>query len=170
MIVEFTESDLSEMHRLAQVQFDVARSKGTPRMNNFRPDDHVRAIAEGFMGEWAVADALGVSRSADLSGVADDGSDVSAGDLGINVRFTTYLNGRLMCPANKPFHDCEWVVLVVGTGFDHRVRIVGGLTVDEFYQRAKRQDFGYGPTDWVPQSGLRLWADIAPLLLAGIGQ
>lgn len=152
------------MKGYATKQWNTARSKDTPRTNNFRPDDHIDAIIDGFKGEWAVADLLEVPRTPDLSGTADDGSDVAIGDYTINVRYTPYPNGRLMCPANKPFHDCDWVVLVVGTDSPETVNVLGGVTVGEFYETCQHHDFGYGDTDYITQEQLRPWAEIASLI------
>jgi hypothetical protein len=160
MIVAFTKADLSEMERLGCEKLANANRLGTPHINRFR-QDRIEGYVDGFKGEWAVADALGIPRDPNVTGRADDGADVRLPDgAGINVRFTPYKTGKLMCPANRPI-KAKWAVLVVGTDDPMRVRIIGGVSTRKFYEFAHTKDFGYGETRFMEQDELTPWEKIA---------
>lgn len=156
--IQFTEADLAEMKRLGEAKLANANRRGTKHVNRFR-SDRIAGYVDGFKGEWAVADSLGIPREPNIEGVADSGSDVAFGGRTINVRYTPYRTGRLMCPANKVF-KCDWAILVIAAPGVGEVEIVGGTTVDEFYADARLDDFGWGPTWYMEQPELAPWAAI----------
>ena len=161
MIVRFSADDLAAIERLGVLaQTNNARKRNVD-LNPFRPSG-AAGHADGFRGEWAVADALGLPRCLDASGTPDDGADLIVPDgPRLNVRYRNRADGDLMCPANRPFHGCDGVVLVVRTDDPAAVRIVGGISVRRFHDIARRHDFTHGPTDYVAQADLTPWATLA---------
>lgn len=154
-VVTFTQADLDQMKQLGERKLANAERLGTPHVNRFR-HDRIDGYVDGFRGEWAVRELLGLERRWNISGKADDGSDLTYRGERINTRFRRQVGGKLMCPANRPFH-CHSIVLVV-PGRDHlSVRVIGGISVERFYVECRRGDFGYGDTDYVDQRQLDPW-------------
>lgn len=164
---EFDDGDMDAMRDAAEVRAATAaaidRETGRVPLNIFRPD-RVACHVDGFKGEWAVADSLGVERPVNVSGRADDGTDLRAPcGARVAVRFTPYLTGRLMCPVNRPM-TADVAVLVVGLG-DRAVGIIGGTTVARFNRVAHLGEFGFGPTRWLGQDELSEWARVRAWLM-----
>jgi len=163
--VTFTEDDLATLHDLAVARRAVHRGNGDVEANQF-DGSRLRAEVNGWMGEWAVADALGIPRSYDASGIADGGCDIDLGHIRVDVKFTPNRTGRLMVPVNQATRsDC--MVLVVGHT-RHEVYVVGGVLTEDFHERKHHWDWGYGPTQYLVQHELVLWENLLPYLRSGI--
>lgn len=148
---------------LAQLKLANATRLRTPHVNRFR-SDRLQGYVDGYMGEWAVADSLGVERPCDTSGRADEGWDLACGDLTVQVRSTPHRTGRMMFLVSKPL-SADVAVLVVGTNTPNTVRIVGGITRWEFGDDAHLRDFGHGPTRYLEQVELQPWRELRGRLL-----
>lgn len=156
----FSQADMDEMQDLATLRELNANAKGTPHINRFRPDVE-RAKVEGFMGEWAVADALELPRPKNITGVSDGGVDLVLrnGDT-VNVRSTRYANGSLLSPSAP---KATWLVLVVTDA--STARIVGGILTENFMLQAERRSYGGRPPCLaVNQDKLVPWAELAKAL------
>jgi hypothetical protein len=161
---DFTEEDLTEAYRLGEAKLANADRLGTPHLNRFR-DDRINGYVDGFLGEWAVADSLGLDRAPNIEGVADPGYDYrSASGLTIQVRCTPYLDGRLMCPTNR-FFKSQWAVMAIRIDTPAAVMIVGGVEVETFRQQSRKRDFGWGMTRYMEQWELIPWATLRKTFL-----
>lgn len=157
----FTQGEWDVMLLLGVEQRQQAGAKA--RFNSFRWDTQIEANAEGMMGEWSVADSLGLSRPIDISGKSDKGIDMRAGGLTLQVRSTGHQGGRLMSPLNRPV-KADIAILTIRAA-PLAMWIVGGVTREEYKARGRVTDFGYGRTRYLEQDELQPWAELRPQLV-----
>lgn len=150
------------MRLLGEARWLNARKLHTAHINKFRGqtnfEDQMAAEVEGFKGEWAVADSLGVPREINVSGRSDGRYDIKVGAKTVEVRCTSYQRGRIMCPESRPL-VADFIVLVVADPWPQLVKIVGGVDRPSFLA-GPVGDFGYGPTKFLGQDELEDWADL----------
>lgn len=165
----FSSEDLAAMQALAESRNRTAEEidaiEGRSVGPKYRVDgNRVAAHAEGFKGEWAVADSLRIPRSADISGRADNGVDlVSPSGHGLDVKYTVHITGRLMCPTSHPM-TAHIAVFVTGWHQSDQVHIVGGIGIEDFYRTCDTR-FWQCETHFVEQDGLVPWSDLHPFLM-----
>lgn len=161
-IVRFTEADIHEMRRLGHVKLANAEALGTPHINRFRRD-RIQGYVDGFKGEWAVASLLGLARTGNVSGRADDGWDLVVDGLTLDARYTPRRNGRLFYPVNRP-PRAHVLILSVAGPVEDSVEVIGGITADRFREICEVRDWGYGDTMFCDQRRLTPWADLVVAL------
>lgn len=168
----FDDNDLELMRMLSVAKLFNAGVMGTKHTNRVRAkDETITGYITGFKGEFALCDSLGLDRAPNISGVADDGADIEIRGETIDVKSTPYANGKIMVPKSqkKPI-KADWIVLVCGSTKDPTVmKIVGGVTVDEWKEGRRLADFGHGDTYYLEQDDLHPWLELRSRWRDGVG-
>ena len=103
-------------------------------------------------GEAAVALLVGGEADFRQRPGGDEGYDLLAGDLRVEVKHTRHRGGWLFV-STDPIHAD---ILVLTTPGRHGgIEIRGWTTRREFYAKAERKNFGYGERHAMRQEGLR---------------
>jgi len=135
-MTRYTTEEMAEMEALASARERVAA--GRERVNAFR--ETIPAKVEGFMGEWAVADYLGVDRPKVVNPWSGDGGiDLwTRGGETVAVRSRPVGRGGrdLLSPCNRGWPAADWIVLVYVDQPRRTAELVGCITRDRFREVA----------------------------------
>lgn len=155
--IRFGAADIAQAQTIARVRVDRHSRRGS--RHRIVPKDLHGAQVLGILGEWAVADDLGVDRVVDADG-ADDGSDLTVGAWRLSIRTCQHAARYLMAPANQPIHADAFVMC--RQTHDRRldtIDIVGAVTVNRFLDQATLRDWGHGDTWNLPADQLTPWTE-----------
>ena len=157
-------ADAEAIVRAAQALADADGGRPRASMPN-RTKDTFTAFVQMLIGEWAVADDLGLERLAYIHPNGDGGVDlVAPSGHTLAVRYAGYATGRLMAFDNHEVH-ADVMILVVRHGHDFVARIAGATSTARFYEIAEPIDVGHGPSRSVTQRQLTAWVRARPRLL-----
>ena len=106
----------------------------------------------GMIAEYCVAKALNVCPDLTIS-VRSGGQDLATpGGHSVDVKSTTYKDGRLLCTLSKANEPCDFYVLVVTD--DEGGTIAGWAAKEDIFLDKNKQDLGHGIGYAVNQSDL----------------
>lgn len=158
LLIKLTKSDMSLCRQASSLRWQLARASG---IVNQRRDDRSDQDIDylGIRAEAAVSKAYNVPYHPTSLGV-DDGVDMYAGDVSIDVKSTFHTGGRLLLKS-KAAAMADLFVLVSNTPEEDIMNILGWTTRDYFLNNCTEADFGGGGGFILPQSSLfkpeQLW-------------
>jgi len=150
MFVPLSPAEMSACRQAATMRWQMARASGVgnQRRDGNRTDADVDFL--GVRAELATAKLYGIDYSPHHLGV-DDGVDMYCETVSIDVKSTFHTNGKLLLKGRK-FATADLYILVTACSDESLMRVVGGITADQFLEKCVEEDLGHG-------SGLSLGQD-----------
>lgn len=141
LLIKLTKSELSQCKQAAALRWQLARASGVvnQRRDN-RSDDEIDYL--GIRAETAVAKAYDLSYTPSALGI-DEGVDMYAGDISIDVKSTFHTDGRLLLKS-KEAAKADIFIMVSDTPEDDVMNLIGWTSRDRFLQDCQETDFGKG--------------------------
>ena len=144
MIVELNLAEQKLAQYLAKARYDNARGRNKPDMKK-GPQSNEQTDLEGIASEIAAAKAINVYP--DLETNLNDLPDIdllSRKGYSIDVKATTYPNGKLITALWKKDKSCQFYMLVIGKF--PKYRISGIMSADELMRDQRIKNLGHGNT------------------------
>jgi hypothetical protein len=164
LLIRLTPAELSRCKQAAALRWQLARASGVAnhcRDNSRKPSD---IDLLGVKAELAVAKALDLEYTLTALGI-DDGADLYAGDVRIDVKATFYSNGQLLLRSEAQAKADVYVLVAAVDGDDAVMRLCGWVTRSDFLARYKNIDLGHGPALAMQQADLRHMTELWGLLV-----
>jgi hypothetical protein len=121
------------------------------------PQSNEMTELEGIGGEFAFCKLLNLYPDMSIK-IGAGGADAKVGHLSVDVKTTTYLNGKLLAHVRKAEVACDIYVLVVGQMPTYRI---AGWAYDlELLNERRLIDLGHGPVYAMTQSELRPMSEL----------
>jgi len=142
MFVPLSPAELSACRQAATFRWQMARAAGVEnqRRDGNRSDEDVDYL--GIRAELAVAKLYGLDYSPHHLGV-DDGVDMYCETTSIDVKSTFHTTGKLLLKSKK-FVTADLYILVTACSDESLMRVVGGITSDQFLEHCVKEDLGHG--------------------------
>ena len=158
MIVRLTRQELAECRQAATARWQLARASGVnnQRRDSNKTDNDIDFL--GICGEVATAKALSIDYSPRAIGM-DDGMDMWAAGMSIDVKATFHENGRLLFKSINSF-AADIAILVTPTQEEGCFNVVGGISRLAFGKNHVAKDLGHGEGVMVDQDQLCPLKDI----------
>ena len=153
MIVELNLAEQKLAQYLAKARYENARGRNKPDMKK-GPQSSEQTDLEGIASEIAAAKAVNVYP--DLETDLDDLPDIdllSRKGYSIDVKATTYPNGKLITALWKKDKSCQFYMLVIGKF--PKYRIAGIMSADELMRDQRIKNLGHGDTYAAEQTELQ---------------
>tara|TARA_R110000803_G_C11816023_1_gene301333 strand:+ start:84 stop:575 length:492 start_codon:yes stop_codon:yes gene_type:complete len=153
MIVELNLAEQKLAQYLAKARYENARGRNKPDMKK-GPQSNEQTDLEGIASEIAAAKAVNVYP--DLETDLDDLPDIdllSRKGYSIDVKATTYPNGKLITALWKKDKSCQFYMLVIGKF--PKYRIAGIMSADELMRDQRIKNLGHGDTYAAEQTELQ---------------
>lgn len=153
MIVELNLAEQKLAQYLAKARYENARGRNKPDMKK-GPQSNEQTDLEGIASEIAAAKAVNVYP--DLETDLDDLPDIdllSRKGYSIDVKATTYPNGKLITALWKKDKSCQFYMLVIGKF--PKYRIAGIMSADELMRDQRIKNLGHGETYAAEQTELQ---------------
>lgn len=141
LLIKLTKSELSQCKQAAALRWQLARASGVvnQRRDN-RSDDEIDYL--GIRAETAVAKAYDLPYTPSALGI-DEGVDMYADDISIDVKSTFHTDGRLLLKS-KEAAKADIFIMVSDTPEDDVMNLIGWTSRDRFLQDCQETDFGKG--------------------------
>ena len=141
LLIKLTKSELSQCKQAAALRWQLARASGVvnQRRDN-RSDDEIDYL--GIRAETAVAKAYDLPYTPSALGI-DEGVDIYAGDISIDVKSTFHTEGRLLLKS-KDAAKADIFIMVSDTPDDDVMNLIGWTSKSRFLQDCQETDFGKG--------------------------
>ena len=164
LLIRLTPAELSRCKQAASLRWQLARASRVmdKRRDSSRPLDEIDTL--GVKAEQAVAKALDLEYTPSALGI-DDGADLYAGDVSIDVKATFYPNGKLLLRSQAQAKADVFVLVAAVDGDDAVMRLCGWISRKGFLARCKTIDLGNGPTLAMEQADLRILNELWGLLV-----
>ena len=164
LLIRLTPAELSRCKQVAALRWQLARASGLA--NNCRDKSRSRTKIDllGVKAEQAVAKALNLEYTPTAMGI-DDGADLYAGELRIDVKATFYSDGQLLLKSEAQLKADVYVLVAAVDGDDAVMRLCGWVTRSDFLARYKKIDLGHGPALAMQQADLRHLTELWGLLV-----
>lgn len=163
LLIRLTPAELSRCKQVAALRWQLARASGVVDQRR----DSSRSLSDidllGVKAEQAVAKALDLEYTAALG--IDDGADMYAGDVSIDVKATFYPNGKLLIRSQAQAKADVFVLVAVVDGDDAVMRLCGWISRKGFLAQCKTVDLGKGPGLAMEQADLRHLTELWGLLV-----
>jgi hypothetical protein len=153
MIVELNQAEQKLAQYLAKARYENARGRNKPDMKK-GPQSNEQTDLEGIASEIAAAKAVNVYP--DLETNLDDLPELdllTRSGYSIDVKATTYPNGRLITALWKKDKCCQFYMLVVGKF--PKYRIAGIMSANELMRDQRIKNLGHGNTYAAEQTELQ---------------
>ena len=135
-----------------------------PRLENDK-QSRVEANQWGFKAEFAVARLLNLDLPT-LTVTTDGGADLWVDDITIDVKFSNQEWGPLIFDSMTKFR-ANLAVMVGRTNYEDIVNVIGWISREDFKEKYKKKDFGYGTRLFVEPEDLapieQLWLAFAEI-------
>jgi hypothetical protein len=155
----------------ASMRWQLARAAGVANQKHDESRDDAEIDTLGLKAEIAVAKAYGIPHHPLMSGI-DDGMDMFAGDVGIDVKASFHSDGNLLFKKRAAFKAD--VGVLVTQGFEDNLMVIRGWVMRErFLEEADLKKVGdAGRALIMPQSRLSppesLWRYITQSSLGAV--
>tara|TARA_R110000787_G_C13310300_1_gene435427 strand:+ start:326 stop:817 length:492 start_codon:yes stop_codon:yes gene_type:complete len=153
MIVKLNAAEQKLAHYLAKARYENARGRNKPDMKK-GPQSNEQTDLEGIASEIAAAKAVNVYP--DLDTDLDDLPEIdllTRSGYSIDVKATTYPNGKLITALWKKDKSCQFYMLVVGKF--PKYRIAGIMAANELMRDQRIKNLGHGNTYTAEQAELQ---------------
>jgi hypothetical protein len=153
MIVKLNAAEQKLAHYLAKARYENARGRNKPDMKK-GPQSNEQTDLEGIASEIAAAKAVNVYP--DLDTDLDDLPEIdllTRSGYSIDVKATTYPNGKLITALWKKDKSCQFYMLVV-VKFP-KYRIAGIMSANELMRDQRIKNLGHGNTYTAEQAELQ---------------
>jgi|TARA_R110000744_G_scaffold315216_1_gene422134 hypothetical protein len=153
MIVKLNAAEQKLAHYLAKARYENARGRNKPDMKK-GPQSNEQTDLEGIASEIAAAKAVNVYP--DLDTDLDDLPEIdllTRSGYSIDVKATTYPNGKLITALWKKDKSCQFYMLVVGKF--PKYRIAGIMSANELMRDQRIKNLGHGNTYTAEQAELQ---------------
>ena len=153
MIVELNSAEQKLAQYLAKARYKNARGHNKPDMKK-GPQSNEQTDLEGIASEIAAAKAINVYP--DLETDLNDLPEIdilSKKGYSIDVKATTYPNGKLITALWKKDKSCQFYMLVIGKF--PKYRIAGIMSADELMRDQRIKNLGHGDTYAAEQTELQ---------------
>lgn len=158
MIVKLSREEEAQCLQASRMRYQMNRASGVP-VSRVAPGDAGDIELLGIRAECAVAKALSLQFNPYHLGI-DDGADLFAGDVSIDVKARFHGSNTLFRTPEKFRAD----IVVSCEQVNDDIGIVGWASKQRFHERAQVKDFGHGATMALPDSELTdiamLWREI----------
>jgi len=153
MIVKLNAAEQKLAHYLGKARYENARGRNKPDMKK-GPQSNEQTDLEGIASEIAAAKAVNVYP--DLDTDLDDLPEIdllTRSGYSIDVKATTYPNGKLITALWKKDKSCQFYMLVVGKF--PKYRIAGIMAANELMRDQRIKNLGHGNTYTAEQAELQ---------------
>ena len=153
MIVELNSTEQKLAQYLAKARYENARGRNKPDLKK-GPQSNEQTDLEGIASEIAAAKAVNVYP--DLETDLDDLPELdllTRNGYSIDVKATTYPNGKLITALWKKDKSCQFYMLVVGKF--PKYRIAGIMSANELMRDQRIKNLGHGNTYTAEQTELQ---------------
>lgn len=164
LLIHLTPAEVSRCKQAASLRWQLARASGVvdQRRDNSRQLYDIDLL--GVKAEQAVAKALDLEYTPTALGI-DDGVDLYAGDVSIDVKATFYSNGKLLLRSQAQAKAQVFVLVAAVKDEEAVMRLCGWISRKEFLTQCKTIDLGHGPGLAMEQADLRHLTDLWGLLV-----
>ena len=163
LLIHLTPAELSRCKQAASLRWQLARASGVvdQRRDSSRQSYDLDLL--GVKAEQAVAKALDLEYTTTLG--IDDGADLYAGDVSIDVKATFYSNGKLLLRSQAQAKAQVFVLVAAVKDEEAVMRLCGWISRREFLAQCKTIDLGHGPGLAMEQADLRHMTELWGLLV-----
>jgi hypothetical protein len=144
-VIQFTPFDMLFVVMFAARQRAVKEALGTTDRKVKEEYDSFDLHLMGAMGECAVARALGVKPDTSLKVGSDDGIDLVIDGTTIQIKAYLFNGPGFEVFVNDDNSLKADILVATRIKTPASVEIIGWIPRDEFFAKAHRRDFGYGP-------------------------
>jgi hypothetical protein len=164
LLIRLTPAELSRCKQAAALRWQLARASGVvdQRRDSSRQLNDLDLL--GVKAEQAVAKALDLEYTPTALGI-DDGADLYAGDVSIDVKATFYPTGKLLLRSQAQAKAHVFVLVAAVKDEEAVMRLCGWISRREFLAQCKTIDLGHGPGLAMEQSDLRHLTELWGLLV-----
>ena len=155
--VRLTPPEMSKCVQMANLRAQLARASGVKDQKRSH-DSGFDIDLVGIKAELATSKVLGVEYDVHNLGI-DDGADMWFDNISIDVKATMREGDRLLFKAESAFR-ASIAILVHATDEADVMQVRGGASRKTFFDRARQQDLGYGPSFYLDNSNLTPIEDI----------
>jgi hypothetical protein len=142
---------MSKCVQMANLRAQLARASGVKDQKRSH-DSGVSIDLVGIKAELAVSKVLGVEYDVHNLGI-DSGADMWFDNISIDVKATMRDGDRLLFKSETAF-KARIAILVHATEDADVMRVRGGASRKTFFDRARQQDLGYGPSFYLDNINL----------------
>lgn len=141
LLIKLTRPELSHCKQAAALRWQLARASGVVNQRrDHRSDADIDYL--GIRAETAVAKAYGLPYTPSALGI-DEGVDMYAGDISIDVKATFHTEGRLLLKS-KDAAKADLFIMVSNTPEDDVMNLLGWTSRTRFLEQCQETDFGKG--------------------------
>jgi hypothetical protein len=164
LLIHLTPAELSRCKQAAALRWQLARASGVvdQRRDSSRQLNDLDLL--GVKAEQAVAKALDLEYTPTALGI-DDGVDLYAGDVSIDVKATFYSNGKLLLRSQAQAKAQVFVLVAAVKDEEAVMRLCGWISRKGFLTQCKTIDLGHGPGLSMEQADLRHMTELWGLLV-----
>lgn len=164
LLIYLTPAEMARCKQAAALRWQLARASGVvdKRRDSSRQLEDLDLL--GVKAEQAVAKALDLEYTPGALGV-DDGTDLYAGDVSIDVKATFYPDGRLLLRGEAQAKADVFVLVAAVKDNEAVMRLCGWISRKGFLAQCKTIDLGHGPGLAMEQADLRYLTELWGLLV-----
>ena len=151
MTVELTPSECAVAQMLASMRTMVSRAAGITNLKQGGQSQHITEL-EGMAAELAFAKHFNICPDMSIKPVGGGSDGILKGKT-IDVKVTSYPDGRLLAHPNKKKDPSDVFVLLVGKM--PKYRIAGYALAEDLIHPNNLTDLGHGPVYAMNQSSLK---------------
>ena len=149
-LVVLTDTEQAIVKHVARTRFTKNRARGVVDAK-IGPQSNEQTDIDGFGAEMAAAKLLNCWPDFQTDDAPD--WDLKVGEWTVDVKSTTYPNGKLLARISKTVAPCDIYVLRVGTFPEFRC--AGFAFRNEMFAESSVTDLGWGRTYALPQEALQ---------------